>query len=129
MRLLRRLGGAGVLLLSTVGIIGCVAGIVGIWMFHQRFSEKVETISAKLDVGLQRVCDANQNVRSAVDRARADVANIGKESADLGGGGEKSRRASRTLRTLIVQQVGPNMDDLGGRLATLSDAAAVISSL
>ena len=49
MRLLRRFGGAMVLLLCTVAIICCVAGIIGIWMFYLRTFDKVQTISAKLD--------------------------------------------------------------------------------
>jgi methyl-accepting chemotaxis protein len=129
MGLLRRLVGVVVLLLSTVGILCCVAGIIGIWMLCQGVSQRVQRISDRLDVGLQRVSAGNQNVQAAVAKARADVATVGKESADLGGGGEKNRRAARAIRTLIQQQAGPDMDDLGGRLATLSDSAVAVSSL
>jgi hypothetical protein len=129
MGLLRRLGGAVVLLLSAAGISCCAAAVIGTWMFYHRVAEKVQTISARLDDGLQRVSAANQNVRSAVAKARGDVANVGQESADLGGGGEKNRRAARALRALIQEQAGPNIDELGGRLATLSDASVAVSSL
>jgi hypothetical protein len=129
MGLLRRLGGAVVLLLSLVAAVGCIAGIVGAWMLCQGVSERAQRITASLDAGLQRVAAANQNFQLAVGKARADVASIGKESADLGGGGKKSRRAARTVRALIQQQASPDMDELGGRLATLSDSAIAISSL
>jgi hypothetical protein len=129
MRLLRRLAGAVLLLLSAVGIICCVAGIVGTWIFRQQASEKVQTIAARLDVALERVSTANQNVGRVLERARGDVADVRRESADLGGGGDKGGRASRTLRAIIREKAGPNIDDLGGRLATLSDAAVVVSSL
>lgn len=129
MGLLRRLVGAVFLLLSTVGTVCCVAGIIGIWMLYQGVSERVQRITDRLDAGLQRVSAANQNVQLAVGKARADVANVSKESADLGGSGEKSSRATRMIRTLIRQQAGPNIDELGGRLATLSDSAAAVSSL
>jgi hypothetical protein len=129
MRWLRRFGGVMVLVLSAVGIIGCASGLIGVWMLYQRVADKVQTISARLDVGLERVSAANQNVRRAIERARADVATVSKESADLGGGGEKHRRASRALRAAIQQQAAPNIDDLGGRLATLSDASVAVSSL
>jgi hypothetical protein len=129
MGLLRRLGGVIVLLLSTVGTVGCVAGIIGTWMLSQGISERVQRITDRLDAGLQRVSAANQNVQLAVGKARGDVANVGKESADLGGGGKKSRLAARTIRTFIQKQAGPDMDELGGRLATLSDSAVAVSSL
>jgi len=128
MRSLRRFAGAIVVVLSLATIIACVAGIVGIWICYPRVSEKVETISARLDAGLERVSSANQNVRGALERARADMAAVNKESADLGGG-EKGRLASRTLRSVIQRQAARNIDDLGGRLATLSDAAVAVSSL
>jgi hypothetical protein len=128
MRLLRRFGGLLVLLLSAVGIISCAGGIIGVWMFYPGVSDKAQTILARLDVGLQRVSAANQNVRRAIERARADVAAVSRESADLGGGVEKGRSASRAVRA-VIQQAAPNIDDLGGRLATLSDAAVAVSSL
>jgi hypothetical protein len=129
MGLLRRLVGAVVLLHSTVGTVCCVAGVIGIWMVYQGVSQRVQRIIDRFDAGLQRVSAANQNVQRAVGKARADVANVGKEAADLGGGGAKSRRATRTIRALIRQQAGPNIDELGGRLATLSDSAVAVSSL
>src|SRR6516162_2624820 len=128
MRLLRRFGGAIVLLLSTVGVLCCVAGAIGVWIFNQQASHRVQNISEQLDAGLERASVATQNAQRAVGKARAEVANVGKESTDPGGGGERSRVASRALRTLI-QQVGPNLNDLSGRLATLSDAAVAVSSL
>jgi hypothetical protein len=127
--LLHRFGGALVLILSTVGTLCCVGGVAGIWVFHQTVSERVENVFTRLDVGLQRASVANQNLQRAVGRARADVAEVGKEAGDLGQGGEKGGRASRTVRTLLQQKVGPNVEELGGRLAALSDAAVVVSSL
>jgi hypothetical protein len=129
MRLLRRFVAALVLLLSAAGIVCCVAGIVGIWAVFRDVSDRIGRMSDGLDAGLQRVSLAGQNAQRAVDRARADVANVSKESGDLGAKGEKGRRASRAVRALIQQQAGPNIDDVGGRLATLSDAAAAVSSL
>jgi hypothetical protein len=66
MAFLRRLGIAVVLLLSTVGILCCVAGIISGWVFYQRVSEKVRTILDNLDDGLQRMSAANETVRGAV---------------------------------------------------------------
>src|SRR5262249_32053750 len=101
MGLLRRLVGAVVLLLSTVGTVCCVAGILGIWMLYPGISERMQRITDKLDAGLQRVSAANQNVQLSVGKARSDVANVGKETSGLSGVGNKSRRAARTIRALI----------------------------
>jgi hypothetical protein len=129
MTFLRRFGGALVLILSTVGMVCCVGGVIGIWVFRQAASERAQNIFARLDVGLQRASAATQKLQRAVGKARSDVAEVGKETGDLGQGGEKGRRASRTVRTLIQQKVGPNVEDLGGRLAMLSDTALTVSSL
>jgi hypothetical protein len=129
MALSRRVGGAIVLLLSVVGTVCCVAGIIGIWMLHQGVSDRVQRITDRLDTGLLRVSFAVQNIQSAVAKARSDMANIDRESTDLGGGGEKSRRAALAIRTLLRQKAGPDLESLSGRLATLSDAAAAVASL
>jgi hypothetical protein len=128
MGILRRLAGAVVLFLSLVGTVGCIAGIVAIWILFQGVSERLQRITDLLDAGLQRVSAANQNVQVAMGKARAAVSDVGKEAVDLGSNAKQSRRAARTIRTLIQQQASPDMDELGGRLATLSDSATAVSS-
>jgi hypothetical protein len=129
MVLLRRLLAAVLLLLSSVGVIGCAVVIIGTWMAHQKAAQKIQAISDRIDAGLVRVSMANQNVGRAVEKARADVRSVDQESAGLGAGGERGARAARTVRNLIEQKAAPDLDDLGGRLDTLSDAAAVVASL
>jgi hypothetical protein len=41
----------------------------------------VQTITASLDVGLGRVSADNQNIRRAVGKARADLADVGQDSS------------------------------------------------
>jgi hypothetical protein len=118
-----------VLLLSAVGFLCCLTGVIGVWIFCPRASHRVQDISIRLDVGLERASVATHNAQRALGNARAEVAKVGKESTDLGGGSERNRGASRALRTLLQQQVGPNLNELSGRLATLSDAAVALSSL
>jgi hypothetical protein len=129
MRLLRRLLGLTVLLLSVAGIVCCLAGAAGVWVFRQAAAAKVTTMSARLDVGLQRASVATQNLRQALGKAGADVGRAGRESADLGGGNAKGRFAGGALRRSLRQDVLPGMNDLGGRLATCSDVAVAVSSL
>jgi hypothetical protein len=129
MRLLRRLVGVTVLLLSAVGIVGCLAGAVGVWVFRQAASEKVDQASARLDVGLERASVANQNLRRALAKAGEDVGRAGRESDGPGGGSAKGRRAAGVLRRSLRQDVLPGMNDLGGRLTTCSDVAVAVSSL
>jgi hypothetical protein len=129
MKLLRRLLGAIVFLLSTVGILCCVVGMAGSWKAQQEAAQKVETISTRLDDALQRLSGANLRVEEALKKARADLNKFNKESVDLGGGPEKNRRTAVLLRGFLQQEAGPKIYDLGGRLATLSDAAIAVSSL
>jgi hypothetical protein len=126
---LRRLVGAVALLFAAVGTACCVAGVIGIWLSLQAVAERVRGAAERVDDGLQRVTVAGQTIQGALAKARADMAAITGESADLRGGGEKGRRASRAVRSLVQQQAGPNLDELGGRLATMSDAAVAVSSL
>jgi hypothetical protein len=118
-----------VLLLATLGTVGCVAASVGIWVAYAHVAQRVQRLADRLDTGRERAAAASQKVQLAVAKARADVADVRRESADLGAGGEKSRRAARATRALVQQQLRPDADSLGGRLATLSDAAAAASSL
>ncbi|MFL5339589.1 MAG: hypothetical protein ACJ8F7_05415 [Gemmataceae bacterium] len=123
---LRRLGGVVVILFSTVGIVCCAAGVVGIWVGYQKAFQTIQSIWEKLDGGLERVSTANQNVRNAAERARTDLAALRKESAGLD---DADRRSALAIRTLIRQRAGPDLDELGGRMATLADTATALTSL
>jgi methyl-accepting chemotaxis protein len=129
MALLRRLSGVIVLFFSFVGIASCALVIIGIWVGYQKASQKIQAVSDRIDTGLLRASSANQNVRRALDKALADMRSVDEKAAELRGGGEKGARAARAVRTLIEQKAGPDVDDLGGRLDMLADAAAVASSL
>src|SRR5208282_2109406 len=98
MGLLRRILGAVVLLLSGVGIILCVGGIVGAWVVRHEASEKVRRIFNRVDAGLLRLSAASDSVQRAVATARADVAGVRTESAGLTEGGAKSRMAASAVR-------------------------------
>jgi hypothetical protein len=92
-------------------------------------AQRIERIDARLDAAMQRVTSATRDVQRALRKARADVDRVGKESIGLGSDPVKDRLTAGILRTLIDREVGPNINDLGGRLATASDAAVVAASL
>ena len=129
MRLLGRILGAFFLVLSTVGTVCCAAGIVGIWIGRPIVVQHVEKFDARLGAAIQRASSATQEVQHALQKARADVDRVGKESAGLGTDPMKDRAKVGLLRNLIDRQVGPNVNNLGGRLATLSDASVAAASL
>jgi hypothetical protein len=128
MKFARRLLAVIVMLLASVGIVCCIAGSVGIWVFRQKATPKVESASAQLDAGLKRATTATENVQNALARARASLVEVKKNSADLGGD-EKGRRASGLVRMLIQREVAPSVDNLGGRLATFSDVAVAVAAM
>ena len=129
MRFLGRILGATFLVLSSVGIVCCAAAIIGIWIWRPAVAQRVDKIDARLGAALQRASSATQEVQRALQKARADVDRVGKESAGLGTDPMKDRVTAGLLRNLIDRQIGPNINDLGGRLATMSDAAVAAASL
>jgi hypothetical protein len=129
MKWLRRLLGLIGLVVALAVLAGCVAGGVGIWLARQRASAKVEDISHQLDRGLERVQSANQRIKEALQKARADMARVNKHSAELDGSAEKKRMATALLRQTVEQEIGPKVNQVSGQLNTLSDAAVVLASL
>lgn len=129
MCVLRRVGRAAVLVFSAAGAAGCVAGIVGAWAVHGKVAARASQVADRIDTGLGRLSTANHNVRGAVDKARTDVTDVGRETADHGSGGDKGRRASRAVQAALRKKVVPNLLDLDGRLDTWADAAVAVSSL
>jgi hypothetical protein len=107
-----------VLLLSAARTVCCLAGAVGVWVFRQAASEKVDRVSARLDVGLERAPVVNRNVRRALAKAGAAVGRAGGGSADLGGGNAKGRLAAGAHRRSLRRDVPHETNDLGGRLGS-----------
>jgi hypothetical protein len=128
MTLLRRVVGAVVLLLSALVFVCCVAAIVGTWMVRQQAVQKVETVAGRIDNGLERTTAVTQNIQGALKKAHEAVLKVRNKSNDLGDGA-KGPAATLVIRTLVRQEVGPNVNNLGGRLATVTDATVVAASL
>ena len=129
MRFLGRILGAFFLVLSTVGTICCAAGIIGVWIGRPAVAQRVEKFDARLGAAMQRASSATQEVQRALSKARADVDSVGKESAGLGTDPAKDRAKAGLMRNMIDRQLGPNINNLGGRLAVLSDASVAAASL
>jgi hypothetical protein len=129
MRWSRRALGAVVLALSSLGVVCCATGAVGVWVARRELSRRAETLDARVAVALERSSAANEGVRRALEKARADVRRVSKESAGLVPQPKENRRAAGLLRKQILSQVGPHIDDLGGQLATSSAAATAVASL
>src|SRR5438270_6074518 len=129
MRSLCRVLGAVVLVLSSLGALCCAAGVVGVWVAWSDLSLRAEKIDARVGVALERASAANQSVLRALEKARAEMRRVSQESAGLVPGAKTNRRAAGLLRKQVQRQVGPKMDELGGRLATSSDAAVAVSAL
>jgi hypothetical protein len=129
MRWSRHALGAVVLALASLGVIGCATGAVGVWVVRPELSRRAETLDARVAAALERASAANEGVRHALKKARADVRRVSTGSAGLGPEPRKNRRVAGLLRKQIQRKVGPNIDDLGGRLARSSAAAVVAASL
>jgi hypothetical protein len=129
MRWSSRVLGAVVLALASLGVVCCATGAVGVWVVRPELSRRAETLDARVAAALERASAANEGVRRALKKARADVRRVSKGSAGLGPEPLKNRRVAGLLRKQIQRKVGPNIDDLGGRLARSSAAAVVSASL
>jgi hypothetical protein len=128
MRWFRRVVGAIVLVLSSLGVVCCATGAVGVWVVRPELSGRAETLDARVAVALERASTANEGLLRALKKARADVRRVSKESAGLVPG-PKNRRVAGLLRKQVERRVGPHIDDLGGRLAKSSAAAVAVASL
>lgn len=129
MALFQRSTGVLLLILASLGIVACIAGVVGVWIVFANTSSRVTSISEKVDAGLERVSTGNNKVRRALDRAREDVAEVRKGSTRLGTGTDRNGAVAQALRIYVREQAGPNLNELSGRLITLSDTAVAVSAL
>lgn len=125
----RRFVGFSVMILAAVMLIACFVGIFQVWAYRQKAINLIQEVSQKLEGGIQRATAAGKNVQSALDLARANVAAVNQQSSKRNDNGEMNRFEADILRGMIQRQVGPSINDLGGRLAVMSDAAIAVSSL
>jgi hypothetical protein len=129
MRFLRRFVAVLVMILSTVVFIACIAGMIGIWIARQKATEKVQDLSARLEVGLRRASAADLEAQRALEKAHDNLVTVNRESANLGGGNEQNRLTTSLIRGVIQGEAGPRINEVYGRLAMFSDTAVVAASL
>jgi hypothetical protein len=107
-----------------------VAAIIGIWMVRQQAVQRVESVAGRIDNGLERTSQVTRGIGAALDRAHEAVLKVRNKSSDLGDGMVGGDRLTKDLiRRLVRQDVGPNVNELSGRLATVKDATVVAASL
>jgi hypothetical protein len=130
MTFLRRLVALLVMLVCLVVFVACIGASVGSWVVRQRGITKVQELAGRLKNGLERASVADREVQKALEKASENLEKVSKDSANLGGGDERSRKAATFgLRKLVHANAGPQINDVSGRMAMFSDAAVVVSSL
>jgi hypothetical protein len=129
MRLMRRLLAAIVLALSVLGVIGCIAGVVTAWVVRADMTRAIAAAETRIATAIERVSAANQRIQLALQGARTEIDLVHAGATNLAPEPEKNRRVAGMLRKRVRQQLGPNIDDLSGRLAIGSDTAIAIGSL
>lgn len=117
MKILSRLLGVVVLVLSSVVFIACVAGIVGSWRIRRDISGKVEDIARQFDAGLRGATAATYTVDESMTTARDEVRKVDPYPQSLEPGGFNNQTVTRYLRTVTK------------RLSRFSDAATSASSM
>jgi hypothetical protein len=117
-------------LLAAVGFVGCVTVIVGAWVARQKASEKVRAVAACAGDGLERATTIDDKLDQALQKARNDMKTFNEQADGLGSKDDESKRRSTGLiRRRVESELGPNLHELRGRLATFSDAAVAVASL
>jgi hypothetical protein len=129
MRLLRRLAG---LLSGTAGAIGlilCVAGLVGLWAAYVEVVRRVDRVFERADTALAGV---QENLHRATDRLRETETGlevVRKQEADLAAQPPAERGPRRVLSRKTVEALGPGVGDARATLVRATEAAMVANGL
>jgi chromosome segregation ATPase len=83
MIILRRSAGLGILLLSTLGLLLCFAGIVGVWVVKDRVEAIGNAVFSAADESLVFVDAKLDRVKEALDKGRQRVNGISKAAERL----------------------------------------------
>jgi hypothetical protein len=97
MKIVRFLVGGGAVLLSMVGFLMCLAGIVGVWMLSGRAEAVADAVFSAADESLVFVDAKVDRVKQAVDNSRRRVSGISKLAQRLRDETADARKESESL--------------------------------
>src|SRR3954451_10634042 len=124
MNVLRRCGAALLLVGSALGVVLCLAGLIGVWAVHQPAKEFVGDTLDTLDSYLAL---ANQTVQQVGDRTTRLRTTLDGARQELGERGDAARGALTTRVSAALQEASGALASLRNVIHTVSTTVATLN--
>ena len=129
MRIPQRLLAAFALALCTVGFVGCLAGVIGIWLVQASLIDRGNKVIGRIETRLgqarsvtRQMDDVLLKASNSLDEARAAPARPGQED-------ETTRLALKMAARKVRQEVHGQVEVAREQLQTVTEAAIVVNSI
>lgn len=129
MKLIRRLAGLLSGAAGAIGLVLCVAGLVGVWVGHVEVVRRVDRVFGGAD---QALTDTDGNLHRAADQLRkcqAELAAVREREADLTAHPPDQRAARRELSRKAVEGLGPQLGEARVVLEKATEIGLVANGL
>jgi len=126
---LRRLAGAFLTLLGMLGLVACVAGIVGVWRVHQPVTQRADQLCDRSVQLLNVAVDTLQQVQAGLDKASSELGEFHARSREPTDSDPLKQRVRQNVMRRLAGDLLPQMASVQRNLVMVSESAIVLDAL
>lgn len=127
MRMLRRLFAATLGLAGALGLVVCVAGVVGCWVLHADLTDRTDRVFGRAEGSLDGVQVELVQVRDRLRQTHQELEAVRKREDELAARPQADRVGKRIESRKLVKVADDQLRDAKRMLTTATEAALVVT--
>jgi chromosome segregation ATPase len=117
-----------IIVISILGILACLAGVVGSWVINQRLTDRILSLLSGVQTQLSSAEGSLVNARDQLNTAKTALQSIHEVASQLGSNAEQNSPLLDKISTIFNEQLSPVINSIRERFNPIREAILSVNS-
>ncbi len=117
-----------IIVISILGILACLAGVVGSWVVNQRLTDRILSLLSGVQTQLTSAEGSLVNARDQLGTAKTALQSIHEAASQLGSNAEQNSPLLDKISTIFNEKLGPVINSIQERFNPIKEAILSVNS-